>query len=240
VDTSDKIFGAGAANFNRGSAHVTDQNNGDAEDGMPGSYATVGGSVHGIYDDSHTVAAWVKVSQETSWSGLVGDWSNDSGSARAYLYGFTGDTAGDNAEKPMLTVQGENGGNGPINFSATGTGPFTKDEWHHVAWVVHQVSETQSDLEIWVDGALYNSATWDNASGTDIRETTHPTWIGLKEDNGIDLHAKVDELWIFDTNLSPGSIRSLMNTNVIPEPASVTLLGVGMLLLGAPRRRSGN
>lgn len=234
LETVDTIFGAGAANFDR-ATEVSNQGSGTAGDGGPGAYAEAPHITHSaFYDGSHTVAAWVKVNTDTSWSGLVGDWANEPyETGRAYLYGFEGNT-----EKPMITLNNVDGQAGPINFSASGTGDFTKDVWHHVVWSVNRVSAGQSDLSIFVDGVLFNSATWTPASGNaDIRDNTlNPTWIGLKEDNGLELHALVDELWIIDGTLSANQMASLMNNNVIPEPATLSLLALGGLALRRRRK----
>ena len=89
VDTADKVFGAGAANFDRGPS--PNQNSGTAIDGAAGAYATAP-HINGIHTGSHTVASWVKVNVDTTHSGLLGDWSNNGANQRAYLYGFTGGT----------------------------------------------------------------------------------------------------------------------------------------------------
>jgi len=250
LDTADKVFGAGAGNFNRGGAldplqgTANPQNDGIARDGGPGAYAAAP-HVEGIYTGSHTVATWMKVFEESAWTGILGDWTDgrpagDWGTGRSYLYGLTGDSAGANKEKPMIALSGA-GGNSNINFSATSTPEFTKDVWHHVAWVVDRFSAEQSNIAIYVDGnpTPFKSGVFPGtASNADIRDNTqNPTWIGLKEDNGMDYHGKLDELWIFEKALSIGEIQSLMNNNVIPEPATVTLLGVVMLIVGALRPR---
>lgn len=225
--------------FDRGS-EISNQNSGTAGDGGPGAYAEAP-HIDGIYAGSHTVAAWVKVFDETSWSGLVGDWANEPyETSRAYLYGFTGGTDNsDSAEKPMLTLS--NGPqNGPINFSGA-SGAFDKGVWHHVAWVVDRVAADQSELSIYVDGEVFNSATFmANNGNADIQNNAgNPTWIGLKEDNGIDLHAHVDELWIVGRALNRNDIRVLAETNaVVPEPASLALVVLGLGLLGVRMRHN--
>ena len=103
--------------------------------------------------------------------------------------------------------------------------------------MVDRVSVGQSDLRIYVDGALWHSATWTPASGNaDIRNTANPTWIGLKEDNGLDFDGKADELWVISGALSQREVQFLMNQNRIPEPASLALAAVGCVALVARRR----
>jgi hypothetical protein len=240
VDAADKVFGAGSANFDRGPS--PNQNSGTATNGAAGAYATAP-HITGIYTGSHTVASWVKVNNDTTHSGLLGDWSNDGINRRSFLYGFTGGTNGSaGAEKPHLALANTAtpAQNGPLNFATNNAASFSKDAWHHVAWVVDRVSVGTTDLRIYVDGALWHSATWTPASGNaDIQETTNPTWIGLKEDNGLDFDGKADELWVFSGALSQSAIQSLMNTNAVPEPGSLSLTALGLALTAAAGRRRG-
>lgn len=51
-------------------------------------------------------------------------------------------------------------------------------------------------------------------------------------------YGQIDELYIFDETIDSTIVGNLFNSNTIPEPGSLVLLGLGGLLLGGRRRRA--
>jgi Concanavalin A-like lectin/glucanases superfamily/PEP-CTERM motif len=229
LDTTTQVFGAGAAAFQR---------TGTAANGAPGAYARLP-AISGILDSSFTVASWVKLTADSTWSAVLGDWSND-GSGTSYLFGISGDNQG--------AIHAINGAPGSFGgFQAGQTTPLNPvGDWFHVAWVFDRNSDgSEATLTKYINGSQATQHTWSPgvANGVDLVNSGNAeVWIGLKEDNGFDFEGSLDELWVVDSALSKDQIGVLMDTNaVVPEPASILLAaaGLGLLLITRSKRGRG-
>ncbi len=102
------------------------------------------------------------------------------------------------------------------------------NEWHHWALVAGDFDEDGEldDITLYRDGVLL---------GTDSGNLTGFIVDSIGEGYGSNLNfdweGQIDEVWMFSKALSPGEIRSLRWSNVIPEPATAALLACGLLLL---------
>jgi hypothetical protein len=54
--------------------------------------------------------------------------------------------------------------------------------------------------------------------------------------SNFDFEGQIDEVWLFDRALAPGEIKSLYQTNAVPEPSTLGLLLGGLLALAWLRR----
>ena len=186
--------------------------------------------------DEWTVEVWVNYdSGKTSASNFL---SNDQG-------GWNDDVLiGIGPEDGRAGVPGGNvgviqqGNPGPTRDFAGAA--LAANEWHHI---VMTGSTSAGALTLYIDGAiaasdtsLVNDATFNGADGFGASPNLT---IGAARPNSGDAGYRpydglLDEVAIYDSVLTPAQI--LAHTNV-PEPATMTLLGLGGLLIARRRRR---
>jgi hypothetical protein len=110
--------------------------------------------------------------------------------------------------------------------SSTDYGGIADDNaYHH--WVV--VYNGSGSIEVWRDNTSLGTKTF---SG-DIR-MTHVGGGTASQANSF--YGQIDELYIFDEAINSTTVASLFNSNVVPEPSSLVLLGLGGLAMLRRRR----
>lgn len=98
------------------------------------------------------------------------------------------------------------------------------------------VGADDGEFHHWVltsDGAGTISAYWDSEKQDDVSTTgsINITSIGHAFNQTIhSMNGQIDELYIFDEAIDQATVNSLFTSNVIPEPGSIVLLGLGGLL----------
>lgn len=109
--------------------------------------------------------------------------------------------------------------------------------YHHV--VVQRSGDT---WEIYLDGALKDT---ENVVGEDFSSPTSAFAMGARNvsttggalsSQGPIFRGDLDEVWVFDTALEQDQINLLISNNMIPEPASLAMLGLGGLMILRRRR----
>jgi hypothetical protein len=178
---------------------------------------------------SYSVAAWVNIAAgNAANNAIVADWGNVPAGNR-FDYWFTVNAGGVRAQS-----RASNTPNDDI-FARQPAAPLVNNgQWRHIAWTWDKAAAT---LTSYVDGVQIDQLTAvpppldlmvsDSAVGA----------IGRKADNNQHFAGSMDEIWVATGVFSPATVLLLFNANQIPEPGSIALLGGGVLLLGAWRRR---
>lgn len=124
-----------------------------------------------------------------------------------------------------------------VSNSGTGSteGSYNDGVWHHLVAV--RSGDASSDLRLFVDGDLVPLT-----PGTGSYTKPSTTRIGALDGGvpGGTFIGLLDEVALWNRALSAVEARALFDAAVVPEPASIVLLGLGMLglLAGRLRRRS--
>jgi len=118
--------------------------------------------------------------------------------------------------------------NGTNSFSVSG---LVIGQWHFAALTIENDGINNADWTLYLDGA---SAFSDNVTTT----TNADQFLIAGRWGAPSFNGAVDEVAIFDTALTADQINNIYTGTVIPEPASLALLGLGSLLIAGRRRNA--
>jgi hypothetical protein len=176
-----------------------------------------------------TIAAWVYPDAATLGSGIrmiAGKWANSASQDHFGLFLNNG--------KPVIAVaDGVHGENG-----LTGQLSLVPDRWQ---LVVGTWDKTTKQYQLYVDGMLDPAVGWQSGTGINTSSTT-TLKIGAQV-VGQPRYFKgwIDEVAIFNRALSPQEIIYLYQLANVPEPTTLSLAGIGLLVvvgLAMRRRRT--
>jgi hypothetical protein len=130
-------------------------------------------------------------------------------------------------------TSGSGGTSGDDIFGRNATTPAMDDgAWHMLSWTF---DTTTGLLTSYFDGAQVDTFTSTDPSFAMADSASALGAMGLKGDNGVYLPAnfQLDEVWVISGVASGEVVTNLFTANVIPEPGTYALAGLGALALGA-------
>ena len=181
---------------------------------------------------------------------LFGRWLNtpDQSNSQFYAMGFTG------TPDDIYAVMAANGWAGAV-YAPSSTEPVTDDLWHHAAITYWHEGETWSvasdpaptftlHMSIWVDYQFVNTSSiqWTGylQRGPDPYDhlpSTGQGHIGGNRGAPVLNNVNIDEMRILDYAVPDGANGLDHFLQPVPEPATMSLLGIGALAMLRRRRR---
>jgi hypothetical protein len=188
-----------------GAAIVNDAERGQVLQTLGTGWVDVGNDPKLINEEKFSIEAWVKVNDETeqNWQYIAGKSSN--WSWRMARVG----------EALIFVGTDVSGGTGWANMNVVSGGIFTDSTtWHHVIASYQQYV----GLKLWADGNLVATTPLGPEIVGWIWRTNDPVTIGVEQaGSGNTFNGRIDDLRLYNS--------------VVPEPATLTLLALGGLLL---------
>ena len=154
------------------------------------------------YDNSDfSVSLWVK----KTTSGLEYVISNSSSSSKAG-FDIIINSLNVNFSRRTTTKQASTG---YINIG------FTYNTWHNL---IGTYNDTTGDLKLYLDGVLKNTST----TSVDVNSASVDLKIGCSTSNGLFFQGGIDEVSLFNSELSQSDITSIYNSGVPNDIASLS------------------
>jgi len=194
---------------------------------LSGSYLTVNHGIApnggGSFVNDYTISLDY---QQTSLAGLSGGNYYNS----LFQTGTANDGDGD------IFIKGPDRANSVIGVGDTGysTLTFDSEQWHRITWSV----DNGSFYRIYVDGTLYLDAP---GQAVDGRFSLDPTFLLFADNDGEDAWGIVSTAMVWDHALTSSEIAGMGGPttplNLVPEPATFSLMALGGLLCVLRRGR---
>jgi hypothetical protein len=164
----------------------------------PTSYVTVlDNSSIDITNTGLSISLWVYPTSNTNYQGMVAK-GNGTGGGYPYLFALNSGTL-----NPSLYMTGING-----TWANSMTTPLTLNAWNHVTVTYDGVSS----LKYYLNGSPAGSYT---VGAGPILNTNRPLEIGTMIDNGYPFHGKLDEVAIFNRELTSTDVSSIYNSSLV-------------------------
>jgi hypothetical protein len=168
-----------------------------------------------------TIAFWMKTTTDNGGSGT--QWFEGTGIVDGELGGDTTDFGISQIGTQIAF------GIGSSDATIFSTSSVNTGAWTHVAatW------DTSGSMNLYINGLLEASY---GVASYDLRDSTNQFFVGM-DLSGAAYSGSLDQIRIYDSVLSGGQISALATFSAVPEPATVALLGLGLLSLVIVRPR---
>jgi hypothetical protein len=190
---------------------------------------------------SYSVSYWIKTTTTNSHQyTILGDWGNAATNPGRFKYGFGFQfTTGVPRMRGQTryNITGAGSGTDIYAHADDGTPTLNDGNWHMLTWTF---DTTTGQLKSYFDANLVDTFNSLAANFNMIAGSSTVGTFGLKGDSGNFINGTVvlDEVWIDDRVLNVDQVRVLYN-NLIPEPATLALIGLGLVSLAHFRHRRG-
>ncbi|MFN0126354.1 MAG: LamG domain-containing protein [Verrucomicrobiales bacterium] len=225
-----------SGNGNNGALQNGASLSGDVANATAGisSLALAGGTQHVLVPhhssldvtSAMTIAAWVKPANN-QWDGIVAK-SPSAGSTQNFPGNYELRT--NNGGGALEFGFELNPGPPDLIFTPPATTALVANQWAHIAFS----ATAGGSYTYYVNGVSAGGGAMDAGFGSETN--TNPLYIGSRADLFTTFDGNLDELAIFNTELSAAEIGAIM-ANGIPEPSTALLGLVGTLGLLVRRRR---
>jgi len=193
-------------------------------------YVTMGNVLDFDYNDPFTISCWVKSTDNTAY--LVSKKSNAAGQYRGYGLLYWGGGTGEVTF--LLTNDGDPAGTTEIQVESVAA--YNDGKWHHIC-ATYDGSNVASGVTIYVDGVSVSTITvWDTL-GANTTVNSASFNISGRTDGDTLLDGNIDEVGIYDKELSPAEVADVYNEG---SPNDLSSLSSSANLVGWWRMGDGD
>jgi len=176
-------------------------------------FVTMGDTLDFERTSVFSISAWVKRDGAGAGFAVVSKMES-SGNYRGYLL-YIDST---NVVKFVLRSQ-----NSPTSrLVVDGTSTITNTNWHHITMTYDGTSST-SGVKIYIDGVSDTVNTSGTLSATTLNSS--PFNIGARDSNSLFANATIDEVSVFNSELSASDITTIYNSGVPNDISSLSPVG---------------
>jgi hypothetical protein len=181
-------------------------------------------------------AAWAKVPvQNPTWDSntIIADWGNAPANTHRFTYWFSLANVDSNLElRPRAQIRAANAPPDPATVDIIATTltaaqsgnvtTFDDDSWHHFVW---SWNKTAGQMNYYIDGALRHTQT-STQTGANLNLLASDSTVGAlgaKRDNNRYFRGAMDEVYVFNGQLSAQQVTDLYTLNLPPDGTVITL-----------------
>jgi hypothetical protein len=198
--------------------------------------------ISGPTGGNFTFAAWANVATGTPTNDdntIIADWGNAPAGSHRFTYWFLLDNTDTNTTtRPRAQIRAANAPPDPatidiiattLNATQAGAPNFADSAWHHYAWAWDKTAGT---MTYFIDGVQRHVQTTTQTNKDLLISDSLVQQLGGKRDNNRYFSGIMDEVWVFDSALTPEQVEILRTQNGFgPPPVAGDTDGDGIVEL---------